>query len=225
MIHVSRRDFVKLAGTSAAASVFACGCDSQPSTVPNSGAIPPPKAQTKTDPASPGGLLPDRVAYVCGCKPDVHNPSGGGASALFVGNYCKNSERFLLHWDLSGLTSERKIKKAVMNLYCVEIHGTPSGRLIYAPLKSTWGDTVTYNTQPKNEAERQVSMEWPAKGHWQEVDITGIVTQWLADPTNNHGLIGYAVEVKEETCSGVFASLQMPEGLRPRLTITFPEPQ
>ena len=63
-------------------------------------------------------------------------------------------------------------------------------------------------------------MEWPVKGHWQEVDITGIVTQWLAAPKNNFGLIGYAVDVRAETCSAVFASIQMAEGMRPKLTIT-----
>jgi len=221
MIHVSRRDFLKIAGTNAAASVLACSCASRPSTIPNSAAIPSgPKVQTETDAASPIVLLPDKVAYVCGCKPDVHNPGGGGDSSLFIGNYCRNSERFLLRWNLSGLSSKPGINKAVMGLYCVEIYGKPSGRFIYAPLKSDWGETVTYKTQPENEADRQVSMEWPAKGDWQEVDITGIVNQWLAAPNNNYGLIGYAVDVSEETCSAVFASIQMPEGTRPKLTIT-----
>jgi hypothetical protein len=200
MAHISRRDFLKIAGSSAAASAMTCSCASRPSTIV---------------------LSPDKVAYVCGCKPDVHNPGGGGNSSLFIGNYCRNSERFLLHWDLSGLSSKRKINRAVMGLYCVEIHGKPSGRLIYAPLKSDWGETVTYNSQPKNEAGRQVGMDWPAKGSWQEVDVTGIVTQWLAAPNNNSGLVGYAVDVKEETCSAVFASIHMPEGIRPKLTLSF----
>ncbi len=197
-MHVSRRDFLKIAGTGAAASALTCSCVSQASLI----------------------LSPDKVAYVCGCKPDVHNPGGGGASALFIGNYCKNSERFLLHWNLSGLSSGRTINKAVMGLYCVEIYGTPSGRLIYAPLSSDWGETVTYKTQPENEPDRQVSMEWPAKGKWQEVDITGIVTQWLAVPNNDYGLVGCAVDVTEETCSAVFASIQSSEETRPKLTIS-----
>ncbi len=220
MIHVSRRDFLKIAGTGAAASALTCSCASRPSAVLNSTAIPSgPKAETNTDAASPIVLLPDKVAYICGCKPDVHNPGGGGDSSLFIGNYCRNSERFLLHWNLSGLSSKPRINKASMGLYCVAIHGTPSGRLIYAPLKSDWGETVTYNTQPENEADRQVSMGWPAKGNWQEVDITGIATQWLAAPNNNYGLIAYAIGVREETCSAVFASLKMPEEVRPKLTI------
>ncbi len=198
MMNVSRRNFLKIAGTSAAASALTCSCSSRPSTTV---------------------LLPDKVAYVCGCKPDVHNPGGGGDSSLFIGNYCRNSERFLLRWDLSGLFS-RKIKKAVMGLFCIEIHGKPSGRLIYAPLLSDWGETVTYNSQPKNEAGRQVGMDWPGKGSWQEVDITDIVTRWLSSPNNNFGLIGYADDVKEETCSAVFASIHMPEGMRPKLIIT-----
>ncbi len=107
-----------------------------------------------------------------------------------------------------------------MGLYCVEIYGTPSGRLRYAPLKSDWGETVTFNTQPEHEPDRQVIMEWPAKGNWQEVDITGMAAQWLAASNKNFGLIGYAVDVREDTCSAVFASIKMPEQLRPRLKIS-----
>ncbi len=199
MTHVTRRYFLKLAGTSAATSAFTAGCTSRPSTVV---------------------LSPDRVAYVCGCKPDVHNPGGGGDAALFVGNYCKNSERFLLHWDLSDVSPKRGITKAVMGLYCAEIYGTPSGRLVYAPLKSDWGDTVTYASQPQHETAGQVSMAWPTKGNWHEVDITGIVTRWLATPNQNHGLIGYAVDVTEETCSAVFASIRRPAEMRPKLTLS-----
>ncbi len=204
MIHVSRRHFLKIAGTGAAASALTCTCGSQPAPVPN----------------SPVVLRPDKVAYVCGCKPDVHNPGGGGDASLFIGNYCKNSERFLLHWNLSGLASKPGIRRAVMGLYCVEIYGTPSGRLIYAPLKSDWGETVTYKTQPQNEADRQVTSEWPTKGNWHEVDITSIVTQWLADPHKNFGLIGYAVDLRAETCSAIFASIRKPESIRPKLTLT-----
>ncbi len=109
MTHVTRRHFLKLAGTGAAASAFAAGCNSPPSTVV---------------------VSPDRLAYVCGCKPDAHNPGGGGDAALFIGNYCKNSERFLLHWDLSAASPKRAITKAVLGLYCAEIYGTPSGRLV-----------------------------------------------------------------------------------------------
>ncbi len=217
MIQVSRRDFLRIAGASAAASVVTCSCASRPSTAPDSAAAAPgPKGQTA---GSPVVLPPDKVAYICGCKPDEHNPGGGGDSSLFIGNYCKNSERFLLHWNLSGLPSKRGISKAVMGLYCVEVYGTPSGRFIYAPLQSPWGETVTYNTQPKNDAARQVSMNWPAKGTWHEVDVTAMVTDWLADSNKNYGLIGYAVDVTEETCSAVFASTRMSEEMRPRLTI------
>lgn len=219
MINLSRRDFLKIAGTGAAASVLTCSCASRPSTAPNSTAIPAgPEVQKHTDTATV--FFPDRVAYICGCKPDEHNPGGGGDSVLFIGNYCKNSERFLIRWNLSGLPSKPRATKAVMGLYCVELHGTPSGRLVYAPLKSDWGETVTYNTQPDYEANNQVRMEWPAKGHWHEVDITELVTQWLAAPERNHGLIGYAVDLTAETCSAVFASTKMPEEQRPRMTIT-----
>ncbi len=199
MTNVSRRDFLKFAGGGAAASALNCGCTSRASTVV---------------------LLPDRVAYVCGCKPDVHNPGGGGDAALFIGNYCKNSERFLLHWDLTDVSPKRAITKAVMGLYCAEIYGTPSGRLVYAPLKSDWGDAVTYASQPEHETAGQVSMAWPTKGKWHEVDVTGIVTQWLASPNLNHGLIGCAVDVTEETCSAVFASIRAPVETRPKLTLT-----
>jgi hypothetical protein len=222
MTAISRRRFLKIAGTYAVGSVLACGCASRPSPVPTSTVIPLSSVEVpmKTETSAPTILLPDRVAYICGCQPDTHNPGGGGGSSLYIGNYCKKSERFLLHWDLSGLSSELKISQAVMGLYCVEIYGTPSGRLIYAPLNSDWGETVTYNTQPENDAKEQVSMDWPTKKQWQEVDITGIVNQWLVVPEKNHGLIGYAVDVSEDTCSAVFSSIQMSEGVRPRLTIT-----
>ena len=221
MIPVSRRGFLKITGTGAAASVLTCSCALRPATVPSSAGIRSgSKVQTKADVAAPIVLWPDKVAYVCGCKPDVHNPGGGGDSSLFVGNYCRNSERFLLHWNLSSLASKPGINKAVVGLYCVAIYGTPSGRLIYAPLNSDWGETVTYNTQPEADADKRVSMAWPAKGNWQEVDVTGLVIQWLAAPNQNHGLIGYAVDVREETCSAVFASIQTPERMRPKLNIT-----
>jgi hypothetical protein len=261
MKHISRRDFLKIAGVGTIGSVLACSCASRPSSVPTSTVIPLSSMEVpmKTETTTLTILLPDSVAYICGCKPDTHNPGGGGDSSLFIGNYCKKSERFLLHWDLSGLSSELKrlfrsererpqiwgcvggyaahtppnlgtipsktveplkISKAIMELYCVEIYGTPSGRIIFSPLNSDWGKTVAYNTQPENDVNEQVSTDWPTKEHWLEVDITGIVNQWLVAPEKNHGLIGYAVDVSEETCSAVFASVQMSEGLRPKLTIT-----
>ncbi len=220
MTPISRRGFLKIAGTYTAGSVLACGCASRPSPATAS-AVPlsSVEAPMKTETSAPALFLPDRVAYICGCQPDAHNPGGGGNSSLFIGNYCKKSERFLLHWDLSGLSPGLKISRAVMELYCTEIYGTPSGRLIYAPLNSDWGKTVTYNTQPENDAGGQVSMDWPAKKQWHEVDITGIVSAWLAAPEKNYGLIGYAVDVSEDTCSAVFGSIQSLEGVRPRLII------
>lgn len=222
MGRLTRREFLKIAGTGAAGSALACGCASRPSPAaptPNS----PPAGElpsTNTEALGPSMFIPDRVAYICECKPNIHNPGGGGNSSLFIGNYCSKSERFMLHWDLSGLSAELKISKATIRLYCKEIFGHPSGRLRYAPLNSNWGNDVTYNSQPENDADGQIIMEWPGEGKWQEVEITDMVHQWLTTPETNFGLIGYAVDISEETCSAVFSSIQVPEGEKLILSIT-----
>lgn len=221
MGRLTRREFLKIAGTSAAGSALACGCASRSSTItilqnpPQAGEL----TSINTGALGPSIFIPDRVAYICECKPNLHNPGGGGDVSLFIGNYCEKSERFLLHWDLTGLPAGLKFSRAVVRLYCTEIYGHPSGRLIYAPLNSSWGNDVTYNSQPENDPNGQIIMEWPGKGKWQEVEATAIVNQWLATPETNYGLIGYAVDISEETCSAVFSSIQVPEGEKLVLSI------
>ena len=141
MTNISRRKFLKITGTGLAVSVLPCGCVSRNDADTTSEKVPPSNIDVtmKAEVFKPTILYPDRVAYICGCKPDMHNPGSGGDNKLFIGNYCKNSERFLLHWDLSTLSPEKKITKAVMALYCAKIHGSPSGSIKYAPLNSDWG--------------------------------------------------------------------------------------
>ena len=224
--HISRRVFLKIAGSGAAGSVLVCGCASHPSNVTSSPNTPLGSNNTSISNYSPNTptlgsslLIPDRVAYICECKPDTHNPGGGGGGSLFIGNYCTKSERFLLHWNLFGLSPELRISRASVRLYCNEIYGNPSGRLIYALLNSEWGEDVTYNTQPENDANGQIIMDWPTKGQWQEIEITDIVKQWMIAPEKNYGLIGYAVDIKEETCSAVYSSIKGLEEEKPNLSI------
>ena len=242
MKRISRRRFLKIAGTGAAGSVMTCGCSSKRTAVPTSTDTPPasdtPSIETETpavtkssthtptggEPAittrmASSGLLPDRVAYICGCLPDVHNPNGGGRGKLFIGNYCGDSERFLLHWDLSGISPDTAVKEAVLGLFCMQIHGDPSGRLIFAPLKDDWGEAVTYNSQPEIDKDRKISVEWPNHGQWHEIDVTGMVNDWLAAPEENFGLLGFAVDLLEETCSAVYSSIYGLEGKKPMLFI------
>ena len=222
MGRLTRREFLKIAGTGAAGSALVCGCASRLSPMVSSSNSPLAGEPTSihAEALEPSMYIPDRVAYICECKPNIHNPGGGGNSSLFIGNYCSKSERFLLHWDLSGLPAGVKISKAIIRLYCKEIYGHPSGRLIYAPLNSTWGNDVTYNSQPENDPNGQIIMEWPGKGKWQEVEISDLVHQWLTTPETNFGLIGYAVDISEETCSAVFSSIQVPEGEKLILSIS-----
>jgi hypothetical protein len=114
-----------------------------------------------------------------------------------------------------------QVSQALMGLYCVEIYGTPSGRLAYAPPLSEWGDKTTYATQPPADTQEQVKVDWPKKGQWQEVDVTRWVKRWLATPGKNFGLLGYAVDVSEDTCSAVFASVLSVGEQRPRLTLAY----
>jgi hypothetical protein len=114
-----------------------------------------------------------------------------------------------------------QVSQALMGLYCVEIYGTPSGRLVYAPLLSEWGDEITFATQPPANTQEQVRAAWPEKGQWQEVDVTRWVNRWLATPEKNFGVLGYAVDVSEDTCSAVFASVLSVAEQRPRLTLAY----
>jgi hypothetical protein len=220
MAKITRRKFLKIAGTGIAGSVVGCGCSPRAALAPSITAatatsqIPTPTEKARTI------IHPDKAAYICGCKPDVHNPGGGGNTQVYIGNYCKESERFLMHWDVSILPFGLKIEKAVLGLFCLEIYGKPSGRVIYAPVTASWDETVTYNNQPEHADNLQKTMEWPGKGKWQEVDISEMANQWIAAPDKNHGLIGYAVEVDEDTASAVFASIQNDEEYRPRIIIT-----
>jgi hypothetical protein len=224
MPSISRREFLKLTGAGVVSSIVSCSCASHPTPTSTPKTTPSPTVDITPTPeiTMPTSILADKVAYVCGCKPNEHNPGGGGNNTLYIGNYCKNSERFLLHWDVSALPEGVKISTAIMGLYCVEIYGTLSGHLVYAPLLSDWGDTVTYATQPENVSQEQVSAEWPVKRQWHEVDITHLVTFWLVNQEKNYGLIGYAVDIQDDTCSAVFNSIhQKPEDLRPKLTLVY----
>ena len=224
MPSISRREFLKLTSAGVVSSIVSCSCASHatPTSIPQTILSPTVDTTPTPEPTIPTRFLADKVAYVCGCKPTEHNPGGGGNMTLYIGNYCKNSERFLLHWDLSGLPEGVKISTATMGLYCVEILGTLSGHLVYAPLLSDWGDTVTYATQPENVSQEQVSAEWPVKGQWHEVDITRLVTSWLMNQEKNYGLIGYAVDIQDDTGTAVFNSIhQTPEDSRPKLTLVY----
>ena len=224
MASISRRKFLKLTGAGVVSSIVSGSCASHatPTSAPNTILSPTVDTTPAPELTIPTSILADKVAYVCGCKPTEHNPGGGGNMTLYIGNYCKNSERLLLHWDLSALPEGGKINTAVMGLYCVEIIGTPSGHLVYAPLLSDWGDIVTYATQPESDSQEQVSAEWPVKSQWHEVDITHLVTVWLMNQEKNFGLIGYAVDIQAETCSAVFNSIhQRPEDSRPKLTLVY----
>ena len=222
MINISRKIFLKITAAGLVFTVFLCGCVLENNADENPEKSSPSKNDTEENSKNlkTVAFYPDKVAYICGCKPDLHNPGSGGDQRLFIGNYCKYSERFLLHWNLSILPSEQKITKAVMALYCTEIHGSVSGKLQYAPLISDWGDNVTYNNQPAQDTSKLMTVDWPAEACWHKVDMTDIVRKWLENPDLNYGIIGYSVDVKDETCSAIFASVLSSDALQPRLVIT-----
>lgn len=190
----------------------------------------PTPAQVEPSPG-PAGILSgslrtlelpaSRVAYLCACKPSVHNPGGGGPSRIYLGNYCGHSERFLFHWDLSDLPANAKLLKVVLRLYCLELHGSLSGSPLVALVEAAWGDEVTYATQPSWDSATAVRVDWPAGSGWHEIDITAIARAWLAKPDASHGLVALAEKMGEGTGSAEYASVEAPPEARPRLVVTY----
>lgn len=169
--------------------------------------------------------------YICTCKPNTSNPSGGGM-VFFQGKYVKDlvtpdanykncDERFLIQWDLSELTDGIKIVEAKMELFCTHFSGDKLGQLIYEYITEPWKADIGYSKKPTTSIDGRVLTDWPKEKQFHVVDITDFVKNWHSKKIPNYGLMGYSINT-ETTNSAIFCSSMFPDkDLCPKLIVTF----
>jgi len=141
--------------------------------------------------------------------------------------------RGLIEFDLSVLPSGSTINSAQLSIYSYESpangsHSSLSGsnKSLVRRVTSPWNEnTVTWNNQPSATTQNQIYL--PESNftiqHYLDIDVTGLVLDMVADPTNSHGFLLKLV-TEEHYRRMVFASSDNPDpALHPKLVITFTE--
>lgn len=148
------------------------------------------------------------ISYICGCKPDIVNPAGS-KTVIYQGNYCGFQEIFLIDVDFDAILKIKNIKKVELQLYCADIYGSTSEKLLYEPIVGKWDDGVTYNKRPGTDSDYTIETGIPKKSGWQIIDITKIINAIVKDKKVFHGIMGLTRLGKtKETSSIIFSSVE-----------------
>ncbi len=130
----------------------------------------------------------------------------GGSTTLLVRYHTSNQEEFssLVRFDLSGIPTNATVQNAVLTLTVTESPSTWLDVDIFKLLRSwtemqaTWNSTASGVawTQPgangsgDRESTRRASMRVNAAvGGTATVDLTGLVQEWVSNPTGNQGIL------------------------------------
>lgn len=160
-------------------------------------------------------------------------------------NYCGSPELFvvttdkaaaLLRFDLSGLSDSASgldagaaVVKATLEVYAVQ--GNPGVRIgLYLP-HSDWDPCSATWTKPwavpgangaaDREPEPLLQIASDAAPEWLRFDVSALVSQWLSDPSGNHGVILKSLEAAVPSQHILFSSENEDAERRPRLTIEY----
>lgn len=160
-------------------------------------------------------------------------------------NYCQSPELYLvtsnkaatlLQFDLTdlpanvtGLNADAIILEATLELYAVQ--GNEDVVMgIYLPYGPWDPCTVTWNApweEPgadglsDREYEPRVTATMQQATGWMAFDVTGLVQYWLADPSQNYGMIIKSFDVSSPSHHIFFSSDHPSEENRPKLTIKY----
>ena len=107
--------------------------------------------------------------------------------------------RSLIEFDLSNIPSGAIINSANLSLYSQEStglgsHSTRSGsnESVLSRITSSWDENaVTWNNQPTTTAENEVFLSESSSStqDYLDIDVTNLVEDMIADPTNSHGFL------------------------------------
>jgi hypothetical protein len=160
--------------------------------------------------------------------PDVNygnDPSFLACAWTFGGEF--GIDRSLLKFDLKQISPSAIIIDAKLSLYywqgAATGHAGENGSLLQKIIENWEEMSVTWNNQPTTTTEDEVYL--PASSYqtqnYPDIDITRFVSDWVADPQNNFGML-FRISDEWTYRSMLFASSDNPTAsLRPKLVITY----
>jgi hypothetical protein len=141
--------------------------------------------------------------------------------------------RSLLQFDLSSIPVGSVIQNATLSLYNNPYSSEASGQhqslsgsnaSVLQKITAAWNEnTVTWNNQPPTTIVNQVTLAQSTSIHqdYTSIDITGMVTDWVANPSSNYGFMFKLVN-ENYYRSMIFASSDnVYPALRPKLVVQY----
>jgi len=170
----------------------------------------------------PGFLLASAVPLVADTYTSGANPTlnFGTTVALSIGTAAQNNVA-LLRFDLSTLpagTTSAGISKAVLTIYVDKV--TATGSVDVLAVTSPWAETTLTGQSPATLGSMvATAVPLPTAGNFLSIDVTALVTQWVAGTLTNNGLAiqvdalsplaSLAIDSKENTTTRHPASLDI----------------
>ncbi|MFV1951244.1 MAG: LamG-like jellyroll fold domain-containing protein, partial [Nitrospinota bacterium] len=149
----------------------------------------------------------------------------GSLPVLKESSSTRNIRTILIKFDLKGnIHSDSTITSATLYLYYYGPASNNNKRIYAARVTSDWDQgTVTYNTPLSVEDPPLSWADWDLnETGWKEIDVTGLVEYWYANPDVNFGM----KLTSDSTDAALFYSSEYTDspGLRPKLTVTYRPP-
>ena len=149
----------------------------------------------------------------------------------------------LMQWDLSGLPASAKIQSATLNLYMSDAGGDSSYQIPVSDVKNkmpiiskcngntydglnAWtASSVPYNSIPLAQSDIGLSVDAPLIDQingYKSWNVTNIITDWMAYPANNKGLLLNSSNKASSDSYRTFASSKAVDvNQRPKLVVTY----
>jgi len=149
----------------------------------------------------------------------------------------------LMQWDLSGLPASAKIQSATLNLYMSDAGGDSSYQIPVSDVKNkmpiiskcngntydglnAWtASSVPYNSIPLAQSDIGPAVDAPLidLGYgYKSWNVTSIITDWIAYPVNNKGLLLNSSSKASSDSYRTFASSKAVDATqRPKLVVTY----
>ncbi|EJO5349376.1 DNRLRE domain-containing protein [Clostridium botulinum] len=141
---------------------------------------------------------PESNLYVAKIYP---NNNFNGDPLLGCGRYytVQNIYRTLMYFDISSVSSNIFINKAILKLYIKNNYNTSIAKpiTIHKVLESFDENTVTYSTQPLIEDNPYASLDITDEvDEFIELDITDLLIEWYLSPNTNYGIMIKGLETE-----------------------------
>ncbi len=149
----------------------------------------------------------------------------GSLPVLKESSSTRNIRTILIKFDLEGnIHSDSTITSATLYLYYYGPASNSNKRIYASRVTSDWDQgTVTYNTPLSVEDPPLSWADWDlSEAGWKEIDVTGLVDYWYANPDANFGM----KLTSDSTDVALFYSSEYTDNpkLHPKLTVTYRPP-